>query len=74
MKNKTYYCVVTTINNNGRISANIVDKKQAEEQPKGTYKSTKAADIYIDWYDTETAAKKAVNDTQKANQGGTEKC
>ena len=66
MKNKTYYCVVTTINNNGRVSAHIVDKKQAEEQPKSTHKSTRTADVYVDWYDTETAAKKAVEDAKKA--------
>lgn len=45
-----YYCVMTSIDNKGRIVAGIVDTVEAETEPESAYKSTRTKDIYCDYF------------------------
>lgn len=47
---KTWYGVVTTVYNDGRLVSKLIDKKQAVLQPESTSSSTSRRDIYIDWF------------------------
>ena len=47
---KTWFCVVTTFDDRGRVTAAIVDTKEAEEAPENSYTSTARKDIYTDWF------------------------
>lgn len=63
---KKWYCVASIFDDKGRVTANIVDTKEAEEQPKGSFKSTARKDIYTDWFDSEEAANKFIADSKNA--------
>lgn len=49
---RTFYCVATTIKDNGQCSCNIVDTVEAETKPENKCKSTSHADYYTDWFET----------------------
>lgn len=53
---KKYYCVATTIKDNGVVSMNIVSTTIADKKPENSYKSTPRADLYLDWFDSEDEA------------------
>ena len=57
---------MSTFDDKGRVTANIVDTKEAEEQPEGGFKSTPRKDIYTDWFDSEEAANKFIADSKNA--------
>lgn len=63
---KKWYCVVSTFDDKGRVTANIVNTKEVEEKPKGSFKSTVRKDIYADWFDSEEAANKFIADSKNA--------
>ena len=63
---KTYYCVVSSFDNHGRVTAAIVDAKEAEQCPESTTHSDSRKDVYIDWYDSHEEAAKAVENTRLA--------
>lgn len=46
--------------------ANIVDIKEAEEKPESTFTRTTRKDIYTDWFESEEAANKYVEETRNA--------
>ena len=48
---RTFYCVTTTIRDNGQCSCNIVHSVEAEIKPESKYKSTSRADYYTDWFE-----------------------
>ena len=54
---KTYYCVTSTFDNKGRCFASITEERECETVPDGSFRSTKKADYYTDWFDSYTAAK-----------------
>ena len=56
----TFYCVATTIRDNGKCSCNIIDSMEAETQPESKFKSTGRADYYTDWFGTLEEAQKFV--------------
>ena len=62
----TYYCVVETYDDRGRVTAAITDSRQAEEQPEDTFASTKRKDIYVNWYDSYGDALQAVENAKRA--------
>lgn len=45
---KTWYCVTSSFDNRGRVTANITATKEAES----TYTSTSRKDIYNDWFES----------------------
>ena len=47
----TFYCVTTTVYDNGRTSMHIIPQ-QAETKPQNSMRSTNRADYYCDWFDT----------------------
>ena len=63
---KKWFCVVSSFDNRGRATANIVDTKEAEEKPESTFTSATRKDIYTDWFENEEAAKKYVEETRNA--------
>ena len=62
----TYYCVVETYDNRGRVTAAIVVSRQAEEQPEDSFYSTKQKDIYVEWYASYGDALQAVENAKRA--------
>lgn len=63
---KTWYGVVTTFDDHGRVTAALVDVKQAVVQPENTSVSSRRKDIYIDWYATREEAEEAVEEARRA--------
>lgn len=63
---KTYYCVTTTFDDRGRVTAAITDTREAESKPESTMKETRKADIYNDWYSTRKEALAAVEEAKRA--------
>ena len=49
---KTWYCVTSSFDNRGRVTANITATKEAETCPESTYTSTSRKDIYNDWFES----------------------
>lgn len=60
----TFYCVATTIRDNGRCSCSIVDSVEAETKPENKCKSTNRADYYTDWFETLEDAKRFVEQSK----------
>ena len=63
---KTWYCVVSSFYDNGRVTANITASKLADEKPESSFTSLRRKDVYADWYDSYEAAQKAVTDARNA--------
>ena len=49
---KKYYCVATTIYDNGLVLSSVASSKIAEERPLSKMRVTPNADYYWDWFDT----------------------
>ena len=49
---KTLYCVTSSFDNRGRVTANITATKETETCPESTYTSTSRKDIYNDWFES----------------------
>lgn len=62
---KTFYCVATTICNNGDVTSSIVSSKVTEERPLSTMNSSAEADCYWDWFDSPELAQEFINLTLK---------
>lgn len=63
---KTWYCVTSSFDDKGRVTANITNTKEAEECPESTFKSTSRKDIYNDWFGSEEEAKAWIEESKKA--------
>ncbi len=63
---KTWYCVTTSFDDRGRVTAGITDTKKASSQPEGTCCSTRSRDIYTDWFDSLEAAENFVEEARNA--------
>lgn len=63
---KTWYGVVSTFDNRGRVTAAVTRIVQAVERPEREYKSTIRKDIYLDWFDTREEADHFVAESKKA--------
>ena len=63
---KKYYCVTTTFDDCGRVTAALTDIIQADVKPKNGYRCTLYKDIYTDWFDSLNAAKQHIADAQRA--------
>lgn len=47
---KTWYCVTSTFDDKGRVTAAVTGTKEAGECPESTFTSTSRRDIYNDWF------------------------
>lgn len=63
---KTYYCVCTSYDDRGRVVSNIVDTVKAARRPENSFKSTSRKDIYLDWFDSLSAARAHVEGARLA--------
>lgn len=63
---KTWYCVTSSFDDRGRVTAGITASAQAEEKPESSFTSTKRKDIYNDWFGTEAEARKFVEEARLA--------
>jgi hypothetical protein len=63
---KTWYCVTSSFDDKGRVTAAITATKEATQQPESGYKSTSRKDIYTDWYESREAAQEAVEEAKRA--------
>lgn len=61
---KTYYCVTTTIHDDGRVSVIHSRAQQAEVRPTNKCTSTGHTDYYIDWFDSAEEASEYVRNNQ----------
>lgn len=63
---KTYWCVTTSVDNRGRVVANISRKIDAVCKPENTFTSTSRKDIYNDWFSSWEEADKLVREAKEA--------
>jgi hypothetical protein len=49
-RKKTWYCVTSSFDDKGRVTAAITATKEASQQPESGYKSMSQKDIYTDWF------------------------
>ena len=61
---QTFYCVMSEFYDNGTMCACLIEKAR-KVKPKNTYKKLPFADCYNDWFDTESAAIKALKQIKK---------
>lgn len=62
----TYYCVTTSIDNRGRVTANITNTQEASKRPESSFFSTCRKDIYNDWFSDLESAQLFVREARKA--------
>lgn len=63
---KKYAVVVSTFDNRGNVTANIVDFVEAEKKPEQEYISTRSKDIYTDYFDSFEEAEEFVKEARLA--------
>lgn len=63
---KTYWCVTTSVYNDGRVIAAITNSIQAVKAPKNESKSLRRKDIYHYWFDSKEKAEQFVEDAKNA--------
>ena len=63
---KTYYLVVSTYDDKGHTTANIVEEREAIAQPENKYFEKRDKDVYFEWYDNYAEARQAVEDARNA--------
>ena len=63
---KTYWCVTTSVYDDGRVIAAITNSIQAVRAPKNESKSLRRKDIYHDWFSSKEEAEQFVEDAKNA--------
>lgn len=63
---KTYYCVTTSVDDNGKVRAAITNVTEVVCKPENNSVSLKRKDIYHDWFDDPEEAKKFVEEAKRA--------
>lgn len=63
---KRYWAVTSSFYDSGRVIAAITNVIEADKKPADEYHITKRCDVYVDWFDSEKAAIKQVNDAKNA--------
>lgn len=64
-KPTTWYCVVTTVFDNGEVVSNIADTIERGDKPEAVNQSLRDKDVYVDWFDSIYAARKAIQDAKR---------
>lgn len=62
-----YWCVVTSVYDDGRVSCNIVDTVTAERRPESVYNSSARKDVYIDYFDSQKEAEEYAEEGRRLN-------
>ena len=63
---KTYYCVTSSVDDNGKVKAAITNVIEAVCKPENSFKSLKRKDIYTDWFESQGEAEKMVEKAKMA--------
>ena len=63
---KTYYCVITTVCDSGRIIAAVVDHKEADGKPPSHCTENRDCDIYQDWFGSYEEAQAFADEAKSA--------
>lgn len=63
---KTYWCVTTSVDDRGRVVANITNTVEAVSKPENSSESTSRKDIYNDWFESREEAQKFVEEARMA--------
>ena len=63
---KTYWCVTSSFDDRGRVTAAITRTIEAAVKPENACTSTKRKDIYNDWFDSLEAAQAWVEEAKQA--------
>lgn len=63
---KTYWCVTTSVDNRGRVVANITNTVEAVCKPENSSTSTSRRDIYNDWFYSCEEAQEFVEEAKRA--------
>lgn len=63
---KKYWCVTTSVNNQGITTCLITGVKEDCHKPKNSFTSTRQRDIYNDWFESEKEANAFVEKSKKA--------
>lgn len=63
---KTYWCVTTSVYDDGRVVSAITNSIQAEKIPKNESKSLRNKDIYHDWFGSREEAYQFAEDAKNA--------
>jgi hypothetical protein len=63
---KTYWCVKTSVDDNGRVVANITNTIEAVSKPENSFTITKRRDIYNDWFESYEEAQEFVEEAKRA--------
>ena len=59
---KKFWCVTTSVNDRGRVAANITNVIEAVCQPENSSTSTSRRDIYNDWFPSQEEAEEFVKE------------
>lgn len=65
-KKRTWYCVTSSFDDRGRVTAAITNTCEAVLKPESTFVSTRMKDIYNDWYESAEEANEAVREAREA--------
>lgn len=63
---KKYYCVTSSFDDKGRVTAGLTNIIEAEEKPENAFRSTRRKDIYVDWFDDEQEARDFIEQAKGA--------
>lgn len=63
---KQWYCVTSSFDNMGRVTAAVTNIVEAEECPHNSFRSTARKDIYNEWFESEQEANDWVAQSKKA--------
>ena len=63
---KTYYCVTSSVDDRGRMTAAVTESMEAEQMPKNTCMSTRRKDIYKDWFESRKEAEDFATEARSA--------
>lgn len=63
---KMWYCVTSSFDDKGKVTAAITSTCEAAVQPEGGFTSTKRKDIYHDWYGSKEEADRAIKEAKEA--------
>lgn len=63
---RTWYGVVSTFYDNGRVTAAITRTVQAAQKPERNFTSAKRRDIYLDWFGSQQEADHFVAEAKRA--------
>lgn len=63
---KTWYCVTSSYDDHGRVTAAITGTVQTEKKPEQGYKSTRTKDIYVDYFGSRKEAAAFVEEAKRA--------